>query len=60
MRRYTFGIMGDETRERPLSETPQPKPYVTPTLNVYGTVRESTGSLDMAGGRDGGPNNSKT
>ena len=59
MRPYTFGIMGDESRERPLSETAQPTPYVRSTLNVYGTVRESTGSLDMRG-RDGGPDNTTT
>lgn len=36
------------------------RPYSTPTLTVFGGVADLTGSVDMSGNRDGGPNNSKT
>ena len=41
-------------------QTPHVKPYVKPMLIAYGTVRSSTGRLDMKGQKDGGPNNAKT
>lgn len=54
-----------------MSQTPEPKkddrpapdrrPYVTPTLQVFGPVATITGTLSMSGSTmDGGPNNSKT
>lgn len=36
------------------------RPYLTPTLTVFGGVADLTGSSDMSGMRDGGPNNTKT
>lgn len=36
------------------------RPYITPTLTVFGGVADLTGTLDMSGRRDGGPANSKT
>lgn len=36
------------------------RPYLTPTLTVFGAVADLTGSSDMDGMRDGGPNNSRT
>jgi len=53
-----------------MNQTPEPgrdvraasprRPYVTPTLTVFGGVPELTGSLIMAGMKDGGPNNTRT
>lgn len=38
-----------------------PRPYATPTLTVFGTVANLTGTQSMTGtNMDGGPNNSKT
>lgn len=39
--------------------TPQ-RPYVTPILKIFGGASGITGSVDMAGSKDGGANNSKT
>lgn len=37
------------------------RPYLTPTLTVFGEVASMTGTLTMSGATmDGGPNNSKT
>jgi hypothetical protein len=37
------------------------RPYVTPTLTVFGAVATLTGTQSMDGtSMDGGPNNSKT
>ena len=36
------------------------RPYLTPTLTVFGGIAALTASTDMDGMRDGGPNNSKT
>ena len=59
MRWYYAHLMAEPTPDRP-SQSPPLKPYVKPTLIDYGTVRASTGNLDMIGQRDGGPSSAKT
>ena len=45
--------MAAPTPDQP-PQSPQLKPYIKPKLVDYGTVRASTGNLDMMGARDGG------
>ena len=53
---YTDGIQPG----RPMTDKPR-RPYSTPTLTVFGTVANLTGTQSMTGtNMDGGPNNSKT
>ena len=51
-----------ETRDSARDARPAPRrPYATPTLTVFGTVANLTGTQTMSGtSMDGGPNNSKT
>jgi hypothetical protein len=52
-----------ETRDSSRDARPAPPrhPYATPTLTVFGTVANLTGTQSMSGATmDGGPNNSKT
>jgi len=42
------------------AEPPNKKIYRTPTLTKYGNLLEMTKANTMVGGKDGGPNNSKT
>lgn len=51
-------IPDSDRAERP---APVRRPYRTPTLTVFGSVADLTGSQSMSGSTmDGGPNNSKT
>jgi len=51
-------IPGPEREARPASDR---RPYVTPTLTIFGSVASITGTQSMTGtNMDGGPNNSKT
>ena len=43
-----------------MATTKNPKDYVKPVLKVYGQVAALTGSVDMTGMSDGGPNNTGT
>jgi hypothetical protein len=48
----------DSREDRPV---PVRRPYVTPSLTVFGAVASVTGTQTMSGtNMDGGPNNSKT
>lgn len=59
MWRYNAPLMAEPAPDR-RPQTPHVKPYVKPMLIDYGTVRSSTGRLDMKGQKDGGPSNAKT
>jgi hypothetical protein len=37
-----------------------PREYAKPVLKVYGQVATVTGTVDMKGNPDGGPNNTRT
>ena len=43
-----------------MATTKNPRDYVKPVLKVYGQVAALTGSVDMTGMADGGPNNTRT
>jgi hypothetical protein len=53
--------MSQEHAPDPARQASTRRPYLTPTLTVFGEVASMTGTQSMTGtNMDGGPNNSKT
>jgi hypothetical protein len=40
--------------DKPVAPGPKKKPYLSPVLTVYGTIRELTQKVGPSGGGDGG------